>query len=200
MFLNEAGNLLLNQRASNMPDRDVRFLNPLRVRRGNVQQQIGKRRKLPAGLSRQCHHKCSASTCRFRPANDIRARSTRRERNNDIFPVNQRLNLPRKDPLEPIVISSRSQHGWIRRQRQRRKPGPLSSQPNHKLRRKMQRVRRTASITEQHELASSAQSSARFFRKRSDPFDKFRRKRPFNLCAFVELSSYFVGRGGHGSR
>ena len=68
-----------------MPDRDVAFLDALRVIRRDIQEKINLALKLPARFSGKRDEIRSSSAASFRPANDVGAIAACRERDKNVL-------------------------------------------------------------------------------------------------------------------
>ena len=64
------------------------------------------------------------------------------------------FDLPREDPVEPVVVGHARQRAGVGGQRDRRHAGAIPLEPSDQLRREVLRVRRTPAVAERQHLAA----------------------------------------------
>src|SRR5260370_37504426 len=98
-----------------MPYQVGRFVNALRVIACDDQRQIEKRFPAPAVAAEQANHHDSLLPRLLASSNNVRRSSRGRDRQTNIAPRAQRLDLARENILEPGVVSDASQHAAVSR-------------------------------------------------------------------------------------
>ena len=116
-----------------MPDGDVRFLNALRVTRGHIQQQIDLVRKRAACFTSQRHADSAAAGSGFNAEHHVWTCAAGRNGHQNIALLDERFNLPRKDPVEAIIVARGGQNGRVCRQRQGGQARAVPMKPNNEF-------------------------------------------------------------------
>src|SRR5713101_2638909 len=148
---------LFDQRASNVPDRDVSFLDALRVAGRHVQQQIDFIGERTACFAGQRHAEGAAARSGLDAAHDVWTRTASGDGHEDVPAFYERFNLPRKDLVEAKIVSSSGQDGSVCRQRQGWKSRAVGMEAHHEFSGQMLRVGRAPAVAEKDEFASRSE-------------------------------------------
>jgi hypothetical protein len=183
----------LYQRTSDVANRDMSFLDSLRILRGHVEQKIDFAGECATRLARKTNYISTAGPASFYTAHYVWAFAAGRERHKNVLRSDERFDLTGENALESVVIAGRGEHRWICRQRQRCEATSIGSQPHDKLSRKVQRIGCASAISEKDYFSAAAERRRAFFCKLSDAPDKLVGKALLYASAFLELASYFFG-------
>lgn len=179
-------------RASDVADSYMRFLDSLRVSRGNVQQKIHFAAERAACFASESNEVSALRPARFYAAHNVHAGAAGRKRNENVLASDKRFDLPRENALKSVIVAGSCEDGWISGKRQRRQPMPFGLKLHHKLCGEMARVGRTAAISEKDDFSAPSQRRRAFFSELSDASDKLFGKALLHPSAFLELPPDFI--------
>src|SRR5262249_17853856 len=123
----------LDQRAGDVANGDVGFLNALRVVRRNVEQEVDLRSEVPASVAGEGDHVSFAGATRFDAAHNVRALAAGGESDENVIGGDQGFDLPRENVLEAVIVGGRRQDGRVSRKSQSGQPGTVGAKANNQF-------------------------------------------------------------------
>jgi hypothetical protein len=107
----------LYQRTSDVANRDMSFLDSLRILRWHVEQEIDFAGECATRLPSESDKISAARTASLHTTHYVRACAAGRERHKNVLRSDERFDLTGENALESVVIAGRGEHRWISRQR-----------------------------------------------------------------------------------